>query len=129
VDAADQEKFETAKKELQELMSKPPLAGIPLLVLANKNDLPEAVGVHDTIELLYESHPHPCFTAIVVVVHFVTDIAADALLARLCAAAWQGPQIHHGTRGVLLLHLGQEQCQHQHDPRVALQALQKQQLR
>jgi signal recognition particle receptor subunit beta len=53
VDAADQEKFETAKKELQELMSKPPLAGIPLLVLANKNDLPEAVGVHDTIELLY----------------------------------------------------------------------------
>merc|ERR1712070_168684 len=36
VDAADQEKFETAKKELQELMSKPPLAGIPLLVLAKQ---------------------------------------------------------------------------------------------
>lgn len=68
VDAADQEKFETAKKELQELMSKPPLAGIPLLVLANKNDLPEAVGVHDTIELLYEATlMDPCFTAIVVV--------------------------------------------------------------
>jgi ADP-ribosylation factor-like protein 8 len=58
VDAADQEKFETAKKELQELMSKPPLAGIPLLVLANKNDLPEAVGVHDTIELLYGALIH-----------------------------------------------------------------------
>lgn len=55
VDAADQEKFETAKKELHELMAKPPLAGIPLLVLANKNDLPEALGVHDTIEQLYVS--------------------------------------------------------------------------
>src|SRR5690606_38378718 len=53
VDAADHEKFETTKKELHELMSKPPLAGIPLLVLANKNDLADAVGVHEIIETLY----------------------------------------------------------------------------
>lgn len=33
VDAADHEKFDAAKKELQDLISKPPLAGIPLLVL------------------------------------------------------------------------------------------------
>merc|ERR1711941_86740 len=52
VDSSDPEKLPVAKKELHDLISKPPLAGIPLLVLANKNDLPEAVGVHDTIELL-----------------------------------------------------------------------------
>jgi len=34
-------------------MSKPPLANIPLLVLANKNDLPEAVGAQEIIEKLY----------------------------------------------------------------------------
>ena len=55
IDAADHEKFDTAKKELSELMSKPPLAGIPLLVLANKNDLPEAVGAQEIIEKLYVS--------------------------------------------------------------------------
>jgi len=59
VDAADQEKFESAKKELHDLMNKPPLAGIPLLVLANKNDLPEAMGVHEAIEHLYVLYVHP----------------------------------------------------------------------
>jgi len=52
VDAADHEKFESAKKELHDLLSKPPLANIPLLVLGNKNDLPEASGVEDLIERL-----------------------------------------------------------------------------
>jgi len=50
VDAADHEKFETAKKELHELLSKPPLANIPLLVLGNKNDLPEAIDAQEMIE-------------------------------------------------------------------------------
>jgi len=52
IDAADHEKFDTAKKELSELMSKPPLAGIPLLILANKNDLTDAVGAQEIIEKL-----------------------------------------------------------------------------
>mmetsp|Transcript_12655 Transcript_12655/g.21438 ORF Transcript_12655/g.21438 Transcript_12655/m.21438 type:complete len:186 (+) Transcript_12655:144-701(+) len=52
VDAADPDKFESAKKELHDLMAKPPLANIPLLVLANKNDLPEAIGVEDVIDKL-----------------------------------------------------------------------------
>jgi ADP-ribosylation factor-like protein 8 len=52
VDAADREKFEAARKELQELLSKPPLAGIPLLVLGNKNDLPEAANVDEIIAAL-----------------------------------------------------------------------------
>ena len=43
VDAADHEKFEQARKELHDLIQKPPLAGIPLLVVGNKSDLDEAV--------------------------------------------------------------------------------------
>jgi len=52
VDAADPEKFDQAKKELHDLLSKPPLANIPLLVLGNKNDLPEAKGVAELIDSL-----------------------------------------------------------------------------
>jgi len=52
VDAADREKFETAAKVLQELLSKPPLAGIPLLVLANKNDLPGAASSDEIINAM-----------------------------------------------------------------------------
>eukprot|EP01117_Protostelium_nocturnum_P018653 TRINITY_DN783_c0_g1_i1.p1 TRINITY_DN783_c0_g1~~TRINITY_DN783_c0_g1_i1.p1 ORF type:complete len:186 (-),score=63.86 TRINITY_DN783_c0_g1_i1:110-667(-) len=52
VDASDNEKFETASKELRELLDKPPLAGIPLLVLANKNDLPEAATSDEIISKL-----------------------------------------------------------------------------
>lgn len=68
VDAADSEKFDAAKNELRELLAKPPLAGIPLLVLGvrihtrrmhwltryeqNKNDLKEAANVDQLIEKL-----------------------------------------------------------------------------
>lgn len=52
VDSADAEKFEEAKTQLHDLLSKPPLANIPLLVLGNKNDLPEAIGVDELIEKL-----------------------------------------------------------------------------
>jgi ADP-ribosylation factor-like protein 8 len=52
VDSADREKFETTKKELHELIAKPPLANIPLLVLANKNDLPDAASDQEIIETL-----------------------------------------------------------------------------
>lgn len=55
VDSADKEKFELSKKELHELLAKPPLAGIPLLVLGNKNDLPEAVSVEELIDTLFAS--------------------------------------------------------------------------
>ena len=51
VDSADHEKFETSKKELHDLLSKPPLAEIPLLVLCNKNDLPNAVSVNELIDI------------------------------------------------------------------------------
>ena len=53
VDASDREKFETCKKELHDLLSKPPLERIPLLVLGNKNDLPEAIDADELIQELY----------------------------------------------------------------------------
>ncbi len=53
IDSADKEKFEASKKELHDLLSKPPLAGIPLLVLGNKNDLPDAASLDTIIDTLY----------------------------------------------------------------------------
>ena len=53
VDAADHDKFETTKKELHDLLSKPPLSRIPLLVVGNKNDLLEAVTQEQLIEILF----------------------------------------------------------------------------
>ncbi|CAG0889177.1 unnamed protein product [Cyprideis torosa] len=42
VDAADREKIEASRNELHNLLDKPQLAGIPVLVLGNKRDLPNA---------------------------------------------------------------------------------------
>lgn len=53
VDAADTSKLESAKQELHALLEKPQLNGIPCLVLGNKNDLPNALGVEQLIEALY----------------------------------------------------------------------------
>merc|ERR1712110_857362 len=43
VDAADSEKIEASRNELHNLLEKPQLAGIPVLVLGNKRDLPDAL--------------------------------------------------------------------------------------
>lgn len=58
VDAADSACTKDAKEELQKLLSKPSLAGIPLLVLGNKNDLPFAANEKATIEDMY-NHTTP----------------------------------------------------------------------
>lgn len=53
VDAADEEHFEIARVELHEILSRPALAGIPVLVLANKSDLPGAVrDVDEMVRIL-----------------------------------------------------------------------------
>lgn len=41
-----------ARSELHELLSKPSLVGIPLLVLGNKNDLPTALSTNELIDRL-----------------------------------------------------------------------------
>ncbi|KAG0660026.1 hypothetical protein C6P46_004831 [Rhodotorula mucilaginosa] len=44
--------FQTAQAELHALLDKPELRGIPLLVLANKNDLPDHATVDEVIKAL-----------------------------------------------------------------------------
>ena len=44
VDSSDIERIELAKEELSQLMIEPELSGIPLLVFANKQDLPRALS-------------------------------------------------------------------------------------
>lgn len=52
VDAADLNKLDTARNELRNLLEKPQMAGIPVLVLGNKNDLPNAVTAEQLAEKL-----------------------------------------------------------------------------
>lgn len=53
VDSTDVSLLDTAKAELSALIETPELSGIPLLVLCNKNDLPDAMKPEDLIERLY----------------------------------------------------------------------------
>jgi len=50
VDAADQDKIEASRNELHNLLERPQLAGIPILVLGNKRDLPGALDETGLIE-------------------------------------------------------------------------------
>lgn len=50
VDSADHEKLDAARQELRNLLDKPQLASIPVLVLGNKNDLEDALPVDKLIE-------------------------------------------------------------------------------
>ncbi|KAF3855833.1 hypothetical protein F7725_016556 [Dissostichus mawsoni] len=50
VDAADREKVEASRNELHNLLEKPQLQGIPILVLGNKRDLPNALDEKQLIE-------------------------------------------------------------------------------
>ncbi|CEP14728.1 hypothetical protein [Parasitella parasitica] len=52
VDAADRDKLEAANTELKNLLEKPQLINIPVLVLGNKNDLSEALTAEELIEAL-----------------------------------------------------------------------------
>lgn len=49
IDAADEDRFDTARIELHDILSRPALDGIPVLVLANKSDLPGAIRSTDEI--------------------------------------------------------------------------------
>ncbi|BGP52000.1 hypothetical protein JCM10450v2_007971 [Rhodotorula kratochvilovae] len=52
LDSADRDTFATARAELHALLEKPELRGIPLLVLANKNDLETHATVDEVIKAL-----------------------------------------------------------------------------
>ncbi|XP_026679605.1 ADP-ribosylation factor-like protein 8B-A [Diaphorina citri] len=50
VDAADTDKLEASRNELHALIEKPQLIGIPILVLGNKRDLPNALDEKELID-------------------------------------------------------------------------------
>jgi ADP-ribosylation factor-like protein 8 len=50
VDAADYDNLSVSRRELHDLLSKPSLNGIPLLVLGNKIDKKEALSKEDLTE-------------------------------------------------------------------------------
>ncbi|OJA09677.1 hypothetical protein AZE42_07767 [Rhizopogon vesiculosus] len=66
VDSADQEKFDTVRFELHQLLAQPSLAGVPLLVLGNKNDIPSHASVKDLIRDLQldkiKDRPVSCYS-------------------------------------------------------------------
>ena len=52
VDAADESQMNSARVELENLLERPLVAGIPCLVLANKRDLPGALNEQEIITRL-----------------------------------------------------------------------------
>ncbi|KAL6304324.1 P-loop containing nucleoside triphosphate hydrolase protein [Sparassis latifolia] len=66
VDSMDREKFDTARFELHQLLAQPSLAGIPLLVLGNKNDLEGHAPVSELIKALQldkiHNRPVSCYS-------------------------------------------------------------------
>ncbi|KAF9426030.1 ADP-ribosylation factor-like protein 8B [Podila epigama] len=52
IDSADHDKLDAARTELRNLLDKPHLAEIPVLVLGNKNDLPGALTVEQIIDVM-----------------------------------------------------------------------------
>ena len=52
VDSNDRERMEEVKIELGKLMAEDDLKDCSLLIMANKQDLPNAMGVHDVVKNL-----------------------------------------------------------------------------
>lgn len=52
LDSADHSKVPVARAELEGLLEKPQLQGIPLLILGNKNDLPGALTAEQILEAM-----------------------------------------------------------------------------
>jgi hypothetical protein len=61
VDAANHEILGAAKTELHNLLDKPQLQGIPVLVLGNKRDLDGALDENQLIEKLFVFNPNRFF--------------------------------------------------------------------
>ncbi|KIJ54278.1 hypothetical protein M422DRAFT_154018 [Sphaerobolus stellatus SS14] len=66
VDSSDRNSLPTARFELHSLLSQSTLNGTPLLVLGNKNDLPEHAEVDELIRVLYldkiNNRPVSCYS-------------------------------------------------------------------
>lgn len=52
IDSSDRERFQEAKKELDSILDDDEMRGVPVVVLANKQDLPNAASTGDIVEIL-----------------------------------------------------------------------------
>lgn len=52
MDAADLDKIQDSRTELHDLLLKPSLDGIPVLIVGNKNDLDNAMTSEELVEAL-----------------------------------------------------------------------------
>ncbi|CAE6347724.1 unnamed protein product [Rhizoctonia solani] len=70
VDSNATDKLESAGFELHSLLDHQPLSGVPLLVLGNKNDLPEHASVDELIRILHleniRDRPVSCYSVILI---------------------------------------------------------------
>jgi GTPase SAR1 family protein len=78
VDAADRDSVPITRSELNELLTKPSLNGIPLLVLGNKIDKSEALSKQALVDQLYvhiinssKNRHYNCFRCCVVLLEYV----------------------------------------------------------
>ncbi|KAK8394947.1 hypothetical protein O3P69_006021 [Scylla paramamosain] len=55
VDSADRERMEESKEAFDKMISSENLIGVPLLVLANKQDIPECMGVREVKPIFNQS--------------------------------------------------------------------------
>lgn len=75
MDAADRENVAISKNELHDLLNKPSLHGIPLLVLGNKIDKLEALTKKALIEQMYVMFCPLVFVA------YSSEVASDSCIA------------------------------------------------
>jgi small GTP-binding protein len=95
VDAADHERVEESAKLLHDLVERPTLHTVPLLVLGNKNDLPHALGTPD---LKSRMRLQVRFTAL------RATLGAVAACAQVRGhASSSGPRLHRGRLAVGLI--------------------------
>lgn len=95
VDAADHSKIEASRNELHNLLLKPQLEGIPVLVLGNKKDLP---GALDEKQLIQKMYAFNILTYRIVIFHLIGY-----------CFFFQGPGLYSRQRNMLLFHILQRQ--------------------
>ena len=118
VDSADPDNIAVSKTELHDLLAKPALERIPVLVLGNKNDLPESLSVDELIDKLNlkalinrEARPPPPFLP--------PGHRRSPLDPRRRSSAKAPARLRLVLAGVLLFDLCQEPGQHGHHHRLA----------
>lgn len=80
VDAADNDNLSISRSELHDLLSKPSLSGIPLLVLGNKIDKPGALSKQALTDQMWEDAIKYSFYTLLLLVLFYFKFKAQFML-------------------------------------------------